>query len=331
MPAILAHWAVADEIAKFHINSNSFHLKYFVGNEEDRYHGISKYLYLGANGPDLPYFENADIMGKIMQIAGESKFSDLYHYNRQADFIIEFVRILKDIDSDSHFNRAMPYILGHLTHLVADSIMHPFVNRFAGAYHMQPVDDLHKNSELHQDSWMAQNYFNRPHIDDGDSWTDYLPDSSTELDNLFNTIDVAFTSTYGVSQGLDTLKDSYSNFHGLVDFVYDRALGPVPKHPDINLVNHHHVKESDLLPAGYKITPESKNILYYKLFKKTIFDKVQRSCQALISLYENGVSSESETYFRTEIKNWNMDTGYWIDVDLQDGELNITWKHTWCE
>lgn len=327
MPAVLAHWAIAKEIAKTF--QFSLFEDFFLGNPDERYDGFSKYLFLGANGPDLPYFEHL-----VGDDQGISSFADLYHYNKQSEFIINYVKILREITDPHIKNRAMPYILGHLTHLIADSIMHPFVNRFAGVYHNQPVEDLHKISELHQDSWLAQKYFGRRQIDEGESWTEYLPTSSIDLDNIFNTIDIAFHKTFQQKIGLKRLKTCYNKFHKIIiDMGYDASLSDIPEEYDLQLVDHLHVKECNLIPSSIVVTPEEKaqgkDILYYKLLKH-ISGKASQACQTLIHLYQGDFSEEMQNMFRYQIKNWNMDTGYWIDVSMEDGELNITWKHTWC-
>lgn len=328
MPAILAHWAIAKEVAKtfkYSMNPN-----YVLGNENERYDGFSKYLFLGANGPDLPYFEHL-----VGDDQGISPFADLYHYNKQGEFIINYVRILKQISDVRILNQAMPYILGHTSHLIADSIMHPFVNRFAGVYHKQPVEDLHKISELHQDSWLAQKYFGRRQIDEGDSWTEYIPENSSDLDNILNTIDIAYNETYNKKMGLERLQTCHSKFyHVVVDMGYDASLSDIPEEYDETLINHKYVQNSELIPEGFTVSPEEKSkdmdILYYKLLKSQVFNKASQACQSVINLFESDFSEEMQNYFRHQIKNWNMDTGYWIDVSMKDGKLNINWKHTWC-
>lgn len=305
MPAILAHWMVAKEVANFNINYMPLNANFFSGNDGERYNGVSKFLYLGSNGPDIPYFRHS---------SGKSQYADLFHYNKQCDFIVNFIKDTKSLNDPFHQNRLMSYILGHTTHLIADSEMHPYVNRFAGAYHSQPVDDLHKISELHQDSWLAHHHFGRDYIDEGESWTMFVPDRTIEVERLFESIDATFHSTYKSSPGTEYLNKSYFKFYEFaLDIGYDWAAGPIPKKADNNLVDHKH------LP-----------VKYYDLLKGKTVDKAMAACNAVIQFFNSDMSNESENIFRSQIKNWNMDTGYWIDIDLKDGELNITWKHTWC-
>lgn len=316
MPAILAHWAVADKLANFVESYMTHHISFFKGNEDEQHRGFSKYLFLGANGPDLPYFHHVDIKGALKGIAGKSKHADLFHYNKQSEFILNLVRFAREITDNSIKNRILPYTMGHTTHLIADSMVHPYVNRFAGAYHSQQVKDLHKTCEVHQDSYLAQKYFDRSHIDRGQSWTHFLPKESSELNNVFNFIDQAFTTTYGEQLPVSVLKDSYDNYYNTaIDLAYDRAIGGVPRNPDSKLVNHEKV-----------IDPK-----YETLLLDTTISKCLAAYQAVVCLYESDFSEDAQNLFRSQIKNWNMDTGYWIDVDMKDGELNITWKHTWCQ
>jgi hypothetical protein len=335
MPAVLAHWAVAREVARRFINNNKNGYRLFQGATEDRYEQISRYLYLGANGPDLPYFYDVDAPG-IMAIAGtmgKSKYADLYHYNKQGEFILQLVlvaRKITDVAHVAHRDRTMAYTLGHATHLAADAMMHPYVNCFAGAYHQQKIEDIHKTSEGHQDSWVAKTYLNRTSIFDGDPWKNCLPlcfqSSSSRLIELkivgytqvcdeakevLKDISTAFANTYNYKEPLfGYFKNSYENFYDhAIDKGYRQELiGQLPRIPHEKLVQH-----------------EKLTFNYDNRLTKAI-DLAEKLCEEVISLYDK----DNEDYFRSKVKNWNMDTGYWIDVKLDGNKLKIIWRHTWC-
>ena len=165
MPAFLAHMVVAKDVAWRFINSTKEGYSFFQGLTGDQYEKVSKYLYMGASGPDIPYFYN--LVGKMK---GKSEYADLFHYNKQAEFILQLVIVAKNTKDRARQLRTMSYALGHTTHISADSVVHPYVNCYAGAYHRQSIKDIHMISEVHQDSWLAQKYFGRKYIDEGDSW-----------------------------------------------------------------------------------------------------------------------------------------------------------------
>ncbi|MFC2172653.1 zinc dependent phospholipase C family protein [Acidobacteriota bacterium] len=166
MPAVLAHWAVAKDVAWRFINGKKTGCYLFQGKSNDQYEKISRYVYLGASGPDLPYCRDR---------SGTSKWADLFHYNKQGEFLLELVLVAKKTSDRDRRDRAMAYALGHVTHIAADSMVHPYVNCFAGAYHAQVIADIHKTSECHQDSYLAKQYYGRSNIHSGSSWRYFVP------------------------------------------------------------------------------------------------------------------------------------------------------------
>ncbi len=330
MPAVLAHWVVAKDVAWRFINSERDGYQFFQGSKDDQYEQVSKYIYLGACGPDIPYYYDADIEGKLKHTVGKSEYADLYHYNKQSEFILQLVIIAKGITDAAHQQRTIAYVLGHATHLAVDSMVHPYVNCFAGAYHKQTIDDIHKISEVHQDSWLAQKYFRRKYIDEGDSWTKFLPDCiqvgvpllaytqvNAKTKEVFSDIVAAFKKTHGCEMSFEYIKDSYENMYDIaIDEGYDKALDVIPKEPHESLVQHERLK------SATKYCPD--------LLRNKAVDASEKACNAVIDLYNSACSEDNLNEFRTEVKNWNMDTGYWIDVTLKDNKLKIIWRHRWC-
>lgn len=334
MPAVLAHWVVAREVAKRFIYSIKGGYSFFQGSigdqyKEDKKVKISKYLYLGASGPDIPYFYDADLGGKIKGTVGKSEYADIFHYNKQAEFILQLVIVAKNTKDRARQQRTMSYALGHTTHLAADSVVHPYVNCYAGAYHSQSFKDIHQISEVHQDSWLAQKYFEKKYIDEEDSLTHYLPDClqigwpiaitvvNDKAQEVFSDIVTAFKNTHGRGPDLEYMKDSYETFYDVViNEGYDKALGVIPKKPHMSLVHHKMLK--------------IKKVNYTDLLCKEAVEEAEKACQAVITLYDSELSEDDKNKFRSEVKNWNMDTGYWIDVTLEDNKLKIFWRHRWC-
>lgn len=329
MPAFLAHMVVAKDVAWRFINSTKEGYSLFQESTGDQYEKVSKYIYLGASGPDIPYYYDADIEGKLKGTAGKSEYADIFHYNKQAEFILQLVIVAKNTKDRARQQRTMSYALGHTTHLAADSVVHPYVNCYAGAYHSQSIKDIHMISEVHQDSWLAQKYFGRKYIDEGDSWTNYLPDClqigwpmaitvvNDETHEVFSDIVTAFKNTHGRGPDLEYMKDSYENLYDVaIDEGYDKAWSVIPKKPHESLVQHE------------KLKPEVK--YYLDLLRTKAVGEAEKACQAVIALYNSKLSEDDKNKFRSEVKNWNLDTGYWIDVTLEDNKLTIIWRHRWC-
>lgn len=328
MPAVLAHWAVAKDVAWRFINRKKTGYSLFKGKSDDRQHGISRYVYMGANGPDLPYFRHM-IRKKTR---GVSEWADLFHYNKQAEFVLQLVKYAKqNVTSDKdRRERDIAYALGHTTHILADVNVHPYVNLYAGAYHSQVIADIHKTSELHQDSWLAQKYYGRSHVDDGESWTKYVPPCIQiglpgvggytqihgETKDVLRDINTAFVMTHGKGPGFTYLKDCYERFYDLVlDEEYDKAMLMVPRNPHKSLVFHDKIKHA---------------VPYYpQLLRNKAVSAAEKACEAVIELYYSGFSDSDLNTFRSKVQNWNMDTGYRLEVELKGNNLKIVWKHSW--
>jgi hypothetical protein len=333
MPAVLAHWVVARDVAwRFIKNKNkkASHIL-FQGVPDDQYEQVSKYLYFGANGPDLPYCRDK---------SGESKWADLFHYNKQGEFILQLVLVAKHkkpTDAPRQ-QRIMAYALGHATHLAADAMVHPYVNCFAGAYHCQSIHEIHKTCECHQDSFLAKEYYRRVDVHTGPSWTHVVPPCTqialpampgyTQVNDrtkdVLRDIDEAFRNTHGDSPGFDYLKDCYENYYDVVlDEAYDKSRiiwgvvgSPIPTDPHNSLVQHEKLKGA---------------VKYYDdLLRNKAVSVAEKVCEAVVTLYQSDCSADKQNEFRSKVKNWNMDTGYWIDVKLEGKKLKIIWRHTWC-
>ena len=206
MPAILAHWAVAKDVAWRFINNKKSGYALFQGKSDDQYEQISRYVYFGANGPDLPYCRSK---------SGKSRWADLFHYNKQGEFLLQLILVAKKTSDADRRGRTMAYALGHATHVAADSMVHPYVNCFAGAYHAQVINEIHKTSECHQDSHLAKEYYGRKNVHSGSSWVHFVPSCLqialpampgytqvySETKDVLQDIDEAFKRTHGDSPG----------------------------------------------------------------------------------------------------------------------------------
>lgn len=330
MPAILAHWVVAKDVAWRFINGKKSGHELFRGESDDQHEKISRYLYFGANGPDLPYFRKR---------SGESEWADIFHYNKQGEFLLQLIIVARGLTDASRKKRTMAYALGHATHLAADCVVHPYVNLYAGSYKKQVKKEIHKTSECHQDSFLAKKYFGRSDIHSGSSWTHFVPSCtqialpgipgytqlSGQTKDVLRDIDAAYKKTHGKSPGFDYLKNCYENYYDVVlDEGYDKAriiLGlfksPLPTTPHNSLVQHAKIK--------------SQVTYYPDLLRKRAVAFAEKLCAECLSLFNGGAPTEArQNQFRSTVKNMNMDNGYWIDVAAEGKNLKITWKHTWC-
>jgi len=299
----------------------------------DKDDGISQYAYLGAASPDLGYYSDA------------TEFvSDLFHYSLSGSFAIKLVECARQVkirerERGEHSDlaeRLMALALGYISHVSADIIIHPYVNILAGAYWSMPIKkirklaskplSMHMMIELHQDSWLAYNYFGRKKLSTGwgKSWSDFVT-------NLFragvfqvrfkkaDTIEVlkvfcgVFNDLYGKNLDAKAFHSACGRFHDALDLGYDywiKGSGKIPYSPSINLVNYN-TKRKKLVDHPY---------IWYLL--KAIETSTDL-CSKAIDYYDN---KHVDFY----LSDWNLDTGYRVVIDEHEGGIRIKYQHSWA-
>lgn len=344
MPASIAHFVTL--IETYHAlksgNESIFEAKPVKKNELKRKggwgktdKGISQYAYLGAVFPDIPYYNEEEI--------GDA--ADLFHYNASGTFAIKLIDYAKGkgVGSESG-NRLMALILGFISHIACDVVCHPYVNTIAGAYWNQLVPfidkldipllpikkgkvSMHMMTETHQDAWLAKNYFGLKDLSSTGmwkSWSDFINDLSLgvfvpyrkdEMEELFGSICSCFKEVYGRKLEEDPLWTAGNRIFEGLDGSYDRALFPFPDEPSEKLVNYKH--------RGHD---------YYDYLKRA-FTLSKALCKKAIDYYKGGAREKDE--LKKYLKDWNLDTGYCINVYAKEKNnkiesIHIKYEHSWC-
>jgi len=158
MPASIAHMlisrAVRDKIPS-------------SGNYKE-FHDIlvkhSRFMELGSLGPDLPYYENMGravicaLLDKSDKPMGVDQWSYQLHSKDPNVFPLKMIEIawreanekLKYWEEDDQ--QKFAFICGFLTHIAADQIIHPIVNKIAGPYYKGGDHrEMHRVCEVYQD------------------------------------------------------------------------------------------------------------------------------------------------------------------------------------
>ena len=124
----------------------------------------ASYGYLGSAGPDvfLPPDDVCDGLSSALggKIDGEG-YSSLMHYNKTGGFLIWFVdrikkslRKVKSVEQIQRYRNHYAYILGHISHMAADVVIHPFVNTLAAAYYKnKPTQFENSEGYTEKDAW----------------------------------------------------------------------------------------------------------------------------------------------------------------------------------
>jgi hypothetical protein len=113
------------------------------------------FLQIGAVGPDLPYSSIAD--GNLI-FGDQSELADKFHYTNTNQLPILALSKIKLIPDTNTFEKryAFNFIIGYISHIVADGIMHPFIRDKVGNYSENKT--AHRILEMRLDVLM-NNYF----------------------------------------------------------------------------------------------------------------------------------------------------------------------------
>lgn len=170
MPASIAHMVIAHKALELLQEKGFEDLAAFAASLDDAARGkrYRAYMNLGSIGPDLYYYANMVKSAKDMlvdgfvQAAGVTPWSYHLHSCRPNQFPLNLCEVLfsdavRDgggvVLEDDDIQK-LAYIAGHLTHIAADQIIHPLVNRIAQPYYRDG-----KNRKKHQECEVFQDYF----------------------------------------------------------------------------------------------------------------------------------------------------------------------------
>lgn len=186
MPANIAHMLIAHKaVERLKVNGDrefDDFIKILDDSEENGNHRA--YMNLGSLGPDLYYY--ADIgrslqdifIDRYMQAKTITRWSYHLHSNRPNVFPLKLVEILftdverkgGKVNLKEEDKCKLAYIGGHLTHIAADQIIHPLVNKIAGPYYREGRNrKTHREAEVYQDYFLYEEVYRL----EGKSGTDY--------------------------------------------------------------------------------------------------------------------------------------------------------------
>jgi hypothetical protein len=162
MPASIAHMLIFEEvISKIENDKGCDDLVKLLKEN-------IKYGRLGSVGPDLPYFgilSSASLFDavrvKMMSSdlpAGIEKWSGQMHSKDPNVFPLKMIEIawretdLNAEEWDDISRKQWAFIMGFLTHVAADQIVHPYVNKIVGQYYRESKNrDNHRKCEVYHD------------------------------------------------------------------------------------------------------------------------------------------------------------------------------------
>lgn len=176
MPASIAHMVIAHNALTLLKTRGFEKLAEFASLLDDPAKDslCQAYMNLGSIGPDLYYYANMAQSAKEMLLegfvaaAGVTPWSYHLHSQKPSQFPLHLSEILFQdavwedgritLDIDDH--RKLAYIAGHLSHIAADQIIHPLVNRIAKPYYRSGDNrKKHRQCEVFQDYFLYEEVY----------------------------------------------------------------------------------------------------------------------------------------------------------------------------
>ena len=188
MPASVAHMLIFDDVLSEIEKDKDFEELVKVLKDN------LNYGHLGSIGPDLPYYQgviNTAIhfaISKNTKPAPIEKWSGQLHSKNPNIFPLKMIEIawretdLEAEEWDEIAKKQWAFIVGFLTHIAADQIIHPYVNTIAGQYYRDKENrNKHMECEAFQDVVLFYNTLKKSIFEeDLKKWVDI----STEEKNI---------------------------------------------------------------------------------------------------------------------------------------------------
>jgi hypothetical protein len=317
MPATFAHCLLAqqaiDRVQK-KIKKNDPLINYAQQIGEKNH-----FVVLGAAGPDYPYLTDIITTG-IIPI--RHTWANRMHYENTRSFIKEGLQRLIALDKKKEpFSVRLSWLCGFVSHVIADSFMHPIVNSIVGGPYIfthaehgrcELIQDIYIFKKLKDEDIVNSNartgsfgYLkildecsdikdkNHIHPEIRDYWKELLTASHPNAKEYFGDIDPDLWHNNYKSR-VDFVANSEAIFRHLIEktgraYKKESEITPDERNKYINRIN---------LPNG-----TTSN--YDDAFEKTVGLIVDTWIQLFRSI-ESGISSNVSVKY---IKDWNLDTG----------------------
>ncbi len=323
MPATFAHFLMAQQ-AIDRVQKRAKKLNAPVRKVALEYAGKigekNSFVIMGAAAPDYPYLTDI-LTTSILQVS--HTWANRMHYEGTLLFVKEAAKNLASMDKNGQsFAIRLAWCCGFVSHIVADSYVHPVVNSIARGIYLFTHSE-HARCELIQDVYI----FNAKTGNDivmanpRDSSTGYLnilEECSDPADKDKNRIHpeirnfwtelLRIAHPHATDYFADIKPDRWHyNYKSKVDFVADP--GAIFRHI-IGLLGREYIKASDISPEDKKkyiteiVLPSGEISTYDAVFEKAVDFIVD----VWLQLFENIGNGTPDNVSRF-INDWNLDTG----------------------
>lgn len=320
---------------------------------------ISSMAYLGALAPDISYFQKSNFKQKILDYRWQNRinpqssrdnsllWADLLHLNRSGDILLTFLEHTAHIPSPAVRSQALAFAMGYLSHIATDIALNPCINALAGAYHFNDLPGMlvplgmHFYVELCLDEYIASNHFDRPLY----NWI-HQP-----WDQYIEPVAVACANPSSLSaQVLDLFTGSAKAIYGLTEeqsknFRQDHLVGlqrlrsylagsGIFRLLTLNVLARR--RRGDPIIASIAENPDDPVALDFKQAITYAIHLSEHLCRRALAYYaalRNSLTTAGERSLKRselceDLRNWNLDTGYTMDITF-DEQITIHLIHNW--
>lgn len=273
----------------------------------------SPFLALGAASPDLPYLSFK---------TGKINWADVMHYDKTNSLVLGGYDVLKAAWSEGDESNKIKFVwlMGYVSHLVADATIHPIVNAIVGAY--EEHKEEHRLCEMTQDVLIFNQYNNNDITYAEFSSVLKFCSDSTFFGALMDFWRSQLTNKYADKNEKPKPQNWFATYTKAID-VAEGGSDMVAIFRHVGIGNSLLYQPKETILSEYP----DRNTKYYETvklpsggvgsFKKDGFEKaVSNVVDAWNTLYAGLTTG---TFVADTIKNWNLDTG--VDQDSSDNTV----------
>jgi hypothetical protein len=251
MPASVAHMLIAHKALKKLQGSKNKGLAEFAemldsGSGAKRYQA---YMNVGSVGPDLYYYSNFAkgvrdvLLDGYFQAKAVTPWAYHLHSSRPNEFVLKLIEITFSdvvrkggkVKLEVDDIRKLAYIAGHLSHIAADQIIHPVINKIAGPYYRDGKNrKIHAEAEVFQDYFLYQEVYRLEEKSgakydflkqDFRKWADCVGGMKKNTEDWFRYfLQRGFIETYGTGPDENAIEDAVDGL--LMAFRATKMIGP---------------------------------------------------------------------------------------------------------
>ena len=186
LPGSVAHMLIFEDVVSGFEKDNEYDDDFVRMLKENINYG-----HLGSLGPDLPTYEGvlrtaySFLTSGYNEPAPLEKWSGQLHNKSPNVFPLKMIEIAwreTDLDEpewDAIAKKQWAFIIGFLTHMAADQMIHPYINKIAGQYYRLKENRLkHMECEVYQDVVLFNNKFKKSILGEKlENWMDLRAES----------------------------------------------------------------------------------------------------------------------------------------------------------